>query len=359
MKKTILLLSCLLMSLVLFAGCGGGDVDMTVNDDAVITIHGLQGEDFDVSMAELKEMDSVTESATATRYNGEEVKVKLTGVTLSTLLEKYGFSQTDFNTIRFYGSDGYSIALGSDILGKDEIIIGYYDDGKPIDSENGPFRSIVTGERAMYWVRMLERIDFETGEGAEDPDKIIFIDEAANQIGPSAYDGTEDMAITTQSLVDAYAAEEETDKVYMLATDGLTKDELAANFVGAYIKLTGENSPMFTSPELPEGMCVNGLVVAHYGKTAFVSLAAALSTGDLTGFDEYEGVPFSAILKKIGSMGADAYKITDVNGNSNIYEFTQLGSSLFYLDENGEVVFISGQGEDEPMVGVISIEPVI
>jgi hypothetical protein len=359
MKKFFLFLALILM-LVVLVGCGNSeDVDLSINDDATILIHGLSTEDFEISMAELKEYESVTESATASRYNGDEVKVKLTGVLLSTLLEDYGYKQTDFNTIRLYGSDGYSIALKSDILANDEIIIGYYDDGKPIDSENGPFRSIVMGERAMYWVRMLNQIDFETGEGAEEADKLVFLDEAAKQIGTNDYNGTADQAITTQALVDKYASDEETEKVYMLATDGLLKDELAVNFLSAYIKMTGESSPMFTSPQLPEGMNVNGLISAHYGKTAFFSLKAALESVELTGYDNYDGVAFSTVLKKIGSMGADAYKITDVNGESVVYEFTELGNALFFLDENGDVVFISGTAEAQPMVGVITIEPVV
>ncbi|MGI5825591.1 MAG: molybdopterin-dependent oxidoreductase [Bacillota bacterium] len=359
MKKITVILTCLVFCLLALTGCGGDEVDLSVNDDAKLLIHGLSSEDFEISLAELKEYESVTESATASRYNGEEVKVKLTGTLLSTLLEDYGYKQTDFKAIRFYGSDGYSIALGSDILANDEIIIGYYDDGKPIDSENGPFRSIVVGERAMYWVRMLNQIDFETGEGAEEANKVIFLDEAAKAIGTSAYNGTSDQAVTAKALVDEYAAADGVEKVYLLATDGLSKDELASNFLSAYIKTTGENSPMFTAPDLPEGMHVNGLIAAHYGKTAFFSLKAALETGDLTGYDQYDGVAFSSILKKIGSMGADAYKITDINGNSVTYEFTQLGSSLFFLDEKGEVVFVPGVGEDQPVTGVISIEPVI
>ena len=359
MKKILALIICVLSALFMLTGCGGGDdVDLSVNDDATILIHGLTAEDFEISMAELKEYESVTESASAQRYNGDEVKVKITGTLLSTLLEDYGYKQTDFNTIRFYGSDGYAIALNGDILANDDIVIGYYDYGEPIDSENGPFRSVVPGERAMYWVRMLYQIDFENGEGAEEAEKLVFLEEAAKAIGTSDYNGTADQAITTQSLIDKYALEKKTEKVYLLATDGLQKDELAVNFLGAYLKLTGDFAPMFTAPDLPEGMNVNEFISIRYGNTAFFSLQAALKSLQLTGFDDYEGVAFSDVLKKIGSMGADSYKITDINGNSVTYEFTELGNSLFYLDENGEVVFIAGTGDAEPLTGVISIEPV-
>ena len=357
MKKTFILIISLTLMCFMLAGCGN-DTNQAVDTDATILIHGLTPEDFEISMAELQEYESVTESAVATRYNGDDVKVKITGPLLNTLLENYGYKQTDFKTIRFYGNDGYAIALDSTILENDDIIIGYYDKGKPIDSENGPFRSVIPGERAMYWVRMLYQIDFENGEGAENVEKVVFVDEAANQIGASAYNGTSDLAITTQSLVDKYALDKDVDRVFMLATDGLQKDELAANFLSSYLKLTGENAPMFTAPDLPEGMNVNEFIVIHYGKTAFVSLQAALKSLTLTGYDEYDGVAFSDVLKKVGSMGADSYKIVTADGQTGTYEFTELGNSLFFLNDKGQVVFVPGVGEAEPLVGVISIDPV-
>lgn len=357
MKKKFLLIFCLFLVALAAAACGADEADLSINDDATILIHGLMPEDFEISMAELKEYEIVTESAVATRYNGEEIKVKITGALLNTLLADYGYKQTDFKTIRFYGNDGYAIALDSNVLQNDDIIIGYYDGGKPIDAENGPFRSVVPGERAMYWVRMLYQIDFENGEGAENVEKVIFVDEAANVIGTSDYNGTTDQAIAAKSLVDKYAAAETAERVFMLAADGLQKDELAANFLPAYLKLSGEHAPMFTAPNLPEGMNVNEFIVIHYGKTAFFSLQSALNSLSLTGYDEYEGVAFSDILKKVGSMGADSYLFTAADGNTAVYEFTELSNSLFFLNDEGQVVFVPGVADDAPLVGVISIEP--
>ena len=52
----------------------------------------------------------------------------------------------------------------------------------------------------------------------------------------------------------------------------MSKNETKQNFIKSYIRTSGEGSPEFTGPDLPEGMTVRDLVTIHYGDTAFLSL---------------------------------------------------------------------------------------
>ena len=269
MKKTgkgkrilaaVLAVMLLSAAAVSFTACGGPDLsaeELAVNDDAVITLHGLEEEDIEISVAELKELDSVTEKAEATRSNGEVVSVDATGPLLDTILEKYGAEKSDFNTIRFYAEDGYSIAMPSDIIEDSDIIIAYYDGGAPITDENGPVRVGVTGQRAMYWVRMLTRIDFETGtSSAMTPSELVMLDSALPQLTEQSITvkGEQIYAVSTYDLISAYGDINDNTiwNAYLKATDGLSKNETKQNFIKSYIRTSGEGSPEFTGPDLPE-----------------------------------------------------------------------------------------------------------
>ncbi|MDD2216645.1 MAG: hypothetical protein PHE41_08785, partial [Eubacteriales bacterium] len=106
----------LLSMTILIGGCGESTPDDYDYAQQTIVITGLLDEDITVSVEELMEMESITEKAEATRFNGEKVKINATGPTLNTLLKKYQKSQSDFTTIRFTAKDQYSIAVPKEIL---------------------------------------------------------------------------------------------------------------------------------------------------------------------------------------------------------------------------------------------------
>ena len=94
----ILAVMALLISLcAIITGCRsiGAQQDDGSYDSSVITLSGLDSGDMTLSFKEIKEMDSVTEKAQASRSNGETVKIKATGPLLSTLLDNCGISLDD------------------------------------------------------------------------------------------------------------------------------------------------------------------------------------------------------------------------------------------------------------------------
>lgn len=362
LPASLLAVMLLFAAAVSFTACGGPNLskeELAVNDDAVVTLHGLAEEDIEISVAELKKLDSVTEKAEATRSNGEVVSVDATGPLLDTILEKYGVEKSDFNTIRFYAEDGYSIAMPSDVIEDSDIIIAYYDGGAPITDENGPVRVVVTGQRAMYWVRMLTRIDFETAtSSAMTPSELVLLDSALPQLTEQSITvkGEQVSAVSTYDLISAYGDSNDNTiwNAYLKATDGLSKNETKQNFIKSYIRTSGEGAPEFTGPDLPEGMTVRDLVTIHYGDTAFLSLKRYLQTD---GAAENGIVPFSGILKEIGSMTSDTYLFRGTDGTEVQYAYDDIPDAAVSLSASGAVVFDPGNG-DAAVNGLLSIEAV-
>ena len=187
--EMIFLLILIAITLCLFAGCGNSATNqkdlqnkLSAYADQKITISGLTDKDFEITVADLMKLDTVTESAVSNRANGEEVKVKVTGPLLDTFLASYGKTQKNFSVIRFMATDNYSIAASSDILNNRGIILAFMDKGEALVKDEQPVKVIIPGERAMYWVKKLSRIDFETGDAADLCNKIIVIDTAVKSL---------------------------------------------------------------------------------------------------------------------------------------------------------------------------------
>ena len=329
----------------------GGASAAGADDNWTITLTGLDGGDKSIALDELKKLDSVTERAEANRSNGEKVKIKATGPLLSTVLDELGVDISDYNTVRFNADDGYSIAIPPDILKKSDIIIAYENGGKALPEADGPVRAVIVGQRAMYWVRMLKSIDFESDAGVQVADRVVFLDTVLNNAQSIQglekesieINGSTEECVSTSRLIAQYANinDNTVQNVYMNASDGLSKNEKKDNFLGKYLTITGENAPEFNAPGLQEGMSVKGLLTVNYGDTAFFSAAQGLKCMGLTEADGHDALPLSGILRKIGSMSTDVYKFTDIKGKT--YEFTadELVDPGVYL-ENGNAVFSAG-----------------
>lgn len=357
------------MALILTMGlsaCGEGGSDLSAGeleaiDNTTITLHGLEDKDIEISVAQLKELDSETEKAEATRSNGDTVSVKATGPLLDTLLEEYGVDKSDFNTIRFYAADGYSIAMPSSFVEENDIIIAYYDKGKPFSEEDGPVRVIVPGQRAMYWVRMLTRIDFETEASAMAASELVFLDTALPQLQTETItrQGVSMTAVKNRDLIAAYADADDNTvyNVYLKASDGLSKNETKANFIKSYLRVEGEGAPEFTGPELPDGMTVNGMVSVNYKDTAFLSLAQYLRSESAANVQDGK-IPFSDVIKFIGSMTSDTYRFIGLDGTEAEYSFDDLSGAYLQLDSSGNAVFHPGTEAGSPIEKILRIEAV-
>ncbi len=326
-----------------------------------ILIHGLQDQDFDITLGDLKKLPAVTRYAEATQSNGKEIRVEATGPLLDTLLKEYGKSQQDFSRIRFTARDNYSIAVPSDILKNRQIILSYINDGKPLEADWQPIRVVIPGERAMYWVKDMIRIDLETGSDKLPAKKLIFLDPAAQNLPQEDYriEGGAGKAIKVQDLVDNYGDGGSAQNVFIKAGDGLEKNETSANFMSAYLKITGPDSPEFLAPSLPEGMEIHGVLVVNYGATAFFDYAEGVRALPRQAAGNRAGIALPEIIRQTGLIGAEDYLFTKTDGGSVIVATTDLSNGLVSEDADGSLAF-TGSGASGPIdVGdLLSIEPV-
>lgn len=373
LRKTTALVLVLTL-VVSICGCSSSSgnetsSESTSGDSWTITLTGLTDGDKSITLGELKKLDSVTERAEANRSNGDKVKIKATGPLLSTVLDELGIDISEYNTVRFNAEDGYSIAIPPDILKKSDIIIAYADGGKALSEDDGPVRSVVVGQRAMYWVRMLKSIDFESDAGVQVPNRVIFLDtlfnnlQSVQEIEKESVDinGSSQECISTSRLIAQYADinDNTVQNVYMNASDGLSKNEKKDNFLGKYLTISGDDAPEFNAPGLQEGMSVKGLLTINYGDTAFFSAAQGMKCMGLTEADGHDALPLSGILRKIGSLSTDIYKFTDITGKTYKFTADELVDPGVYM-ENGNAVFAAGTSGSFGVTiqGLISIEAV-
>ena len=149
----IALLSCLCM-----AGCGTDDIDISGYGEEKIVLSGLQKEDVEVTIRELAAMDCKTVKTHSTSDKIGEVRA--TGVELGTLLEQYGLSKADISSLRFYGIDEYDVPLTGEYIMEHDIYLAFGINGEPLDKESAPCRVIIPESDSAYWIRMVNRIEF-------------------------------------------------------------------------------------------------------------------------------------------------------------------------------------------------------
>ena len=108
---------------------------------------------------DLKAMDCVTVSTEST--SDKIGVVRATGPKLETVLAKQGVDLEDVSKITFHGKDKYDYSLKSDYIMEHDIILAFGIDGEPLDEESAPCRIIIPKSDSAYWLRLLDRIDFE------------------------------------------------------------------------------------------------------------------------------------------------------------------------------------------------------
>ena len=293
------MLVIILTMTAVFGGCGADQEqpeETAAQDDAALTISGLENGDITVALSDIMAMDAYEGRVEGADSAGEPVVYDVKGAYFADLLAQYGYEQTDFAGMRIIATDGYAIEVGADILAARDVILGYEMDGAPLDADNAPLRVFIPEERAMYWARMVTEIAVTYAEDPEEVSGVYFMD---TLYGPEDYIEYEFIgqmydAIDTNTILDAYPGEKG-DVVLMTAADGLVKNETLENFLKGVINMSGDTAPEFFSSTLPDGMFVKNLRLFKYGGNAFwfapgdeITLADLANECMLVDADAYE-----------------------------------------------------------------------
>lgn len=363
--SVFLLITLLLVSLV---GCGSQetnneDIASTSNEETSekITIIGIADGDKTITIDELKEKQPIIEEMKSIDSSGKVVTNKVKGACLEKILNEYGESQKDFTGIRFIAEDGYSIVVPKEILEIRDIVLSYEIDDEPLHESSKPIRVAIPDERSMYWVKNLAKIELLEKQKAKVSKKIVFIDSAATNLEQDEYNyyDSQDKAIKVEDLVNAYSLNIDDEGVYFKASDKFEKEEDLDVFKSAYIKITGENNPMFLSKDLPVGMHIKNIVTITHGTTVYFSLNQGLKLYELKTADDHEGIALKDILDETKLIEADKYICTAADGYESEISKDDIDKGIIYERNNGGyTLMFEGMPKNTKIKQILSIEPV-
>ncbi len=313
------------------------------NDDAqsavptdVLVINGLGDESISFTLDEVKAFEPYAKEIKSLTSSGEVKEASIVGATLTDMLESKGYSTANCDSIRIVASDGYEIAVPKDVIENKEIIIAYEENGEEY-TKFGAFRSVIPDERAMYWVRGTVELNFEYSETvSNDIKNIVFMENMGSDIALEDYTYYEsvDKAMSISSLIDTYVNIGSATSGAFVASDGLETEQTLDVLKAAYLKMTGENAPLFISPDMPKGMQVKGVKYFNVGDTCFASLSMLCASEETT--------ELQSVLSDLGMTGA-SYLAIGTDGSETSLQGTAVSGSTF--EAEGDAFYLVNDEE--------------
>jgi DMSO/TMAO reductase YedYZ molybdopterin-dependent catalytic subunit len=389
MSKKLKLLSIVFALILVFVACTPKTEDTnppaednneeTETAEASIEIQGIESLEGGIEMItaeEIKTMEAQTITTTNISSSGEVVETEIKGVKINKILKKYDLRQDDFEGIRFFAGDGYSIVIPKEILETKDVMLYWEADGEPLDDKFQPLRVAVPDERSMYWVGQVAGMELIKGKeenmdkssegdmdsmALENP-KIIFMEAAISTLESEDYTYYEatDQAVMTDSLLTSFGSKD-ANELFMEAVDDFTKTEKMDIFLTGYIKFTGEYAPLFLSPDLPKGMHVKNILMIKDGSTTFVteSQSFAKYADNLVTILEDECVPLAKIEELTGLAEGMNYTLTAADGYSKtIDRETFLKGGIYARNNGGYGISFEGMDKKAKIKDILSIEVV-
>ncbi len=325
-----------------------------------ITLVGIGGGDIKVTVDKIKELKKINKDVVLISSSGEETKFNVSGGLLKELLEKHGISQTELAGIRVTATDGYSMEIPSEVLKNRDIILAYEVDGRLLLKEDKHIKIVVPGERTMYWVRGVSTIEIAGGETAvsKQVEKVLIFDAVISGLDKHEYEYYKnlDKAIKVNDLLNKFVQEGK-EQVFIKAADGLQRSETKETFKSAFIKITGKESPMFLSPDLPEGMHVKSILWFSSEGVAFLTMDKALETYSRLTQGDIEGISLEEVLEDIDLKQADSYIFTASDEHSVEISKDDIHKGILYkIDDGSTKVSFEGLAKNTTVKDLLSIE---
>ena len=350
----IMLMAIVASSMVLLTSCSDDPSKLSYLDEEVVVV-GLTDAAFPMKIREFTELEAVSEKAEGLRSNGDIVKFTAVGPNLDTLLAAYGKTRADYSSVRFSARDGFSVIIPKEVFEKREIVFAYMNGNKALDKKNAPLRTIVVGERAMYWARMVDKIEFLTDEDVASTNRIVFLDTILPAMGGVYSEEEGGDVVSTIDMLSKYGGGNlsEGAKVNMVAYDDLKKTELMENFLKGFIKYTGDMTPQFCSPELPQGMNMDGIVSIRTEGVVYYSLERASEKMRVKEFDGMEGFRFSDIIRELGFVSSSSFRFEMLDGTLKLITASEMSEGVF-VNKGGKWAFVGPDGMD--LTDIVSVE---
>lgn len=324
-----------------------------------IVISGLESTDIEVTVEEIKDLESVTVEATSVSSSGEENQYTVTGPLFDDLLKKYGKSQKDLVGIRLVAGDGYSIEVPPEILQNRDLILAHTIDGKPLDERTKPIRAVIPEERSMYWIRNLVKIEVLESAPKAEVARVYILETLISQANAEDYTYYEstDRAVKVEELLGLLGVDSLPDTASFVAADGFEKNEQLDIFSKGYIKFTGEDAPLFLSPDLPKGMYIKSIYLCTMGDAALVSQERAMEVLGTRQVEDKEGVDLKQLIKAAGLGDADKYLLTAADGYTVEISRDDREKGVVFKNSKEQItVFFEGLPKSTQVKDFLSIE---
>ncbi len=348
MKKRMSMIAIAVLSLTMVA-CGVKEVNTVVSPDedfaTEVTLEGLGDEAIVLDLDTIKELPIAEVAAQSLTSDGEIKVADIKGVYVKDILSQNGYDIANYESLKITAGDGYEILVPPDVLSTRDVILAFEENGITYD-KYGAFRSIIPDERAMYWVKGVANLNFEANIASSGIEQIVFLDNLSQvmELEDYTYYETVEKAVAISDLIETFAIVEDETTATLLASDGLEDDKDLTTVENSYLKLTGEDAPLFTAPDLPKGMQIKGIAYLKVGNTAFVSISAMT-----------EVPTFKEVLAQSGVEGT-SYIAYDVEGTETVIgagiagnmEFVIEGDSLYLVNNEESIkINISKLGEEK------------
>jgi hypothetical protein len=345
-KRSSILIVCLILCLSFFVcSCSSAksnqdDTKTELNYEGNLVIKD-GNENYEIAYNEIYAMEAELRTVKNISSSGEEKVNEVKGVLLETILSKNGIHQKDYNSIRLVAGDGYAIDVPYDIISEKDIVLAYIFDGEVLDNKKMPLRAAIDDVRSMYYVSNLSeivltrQIDEGKESAVESKAEVILLEVAAKGLDITDYTYYEnvDKAIKVEDLFDKYL-NAKTDSISFMASDGFKKTENYDVLMQGFIKISGDNSPLFISPDLPKGMHVKKILSIKSADTVFLSIEKAIEVIPNKTIDEKEGVLVSELIDYLG-LGDLFFKFEAEDGYSIEVSKEQLKSAIIYPVSEG------------------------
>jgi uncharacterized protein with FMN-binding domain len=322
-------------------------------DSQEVLITGLTDEKI-ITGDEIKAMTPVTFEAISIDASGTQTPTSGKGVKLEDILAQYGESQKNYDAIVLNATDGYAIEIPRDVLAIRDVIIAYEVNGAACD-----LRTVVPEERAMYWVKFLNKIEIKGAVTQVETENLAMLETAVLMCTPETYKyyDTIDQAVPTSQLLEKTGATK-TETVDVAGMDGWARTENYDLYKNQYIKITGENAPMFIGPDLPEGMRMKDMLYNKLGKDLILSVSKGQEKYGTTTMNGKSGVAIDKIFQELKIREAARYKLTGSDGNETEISLEELKKGILTLSDGGvDGVF---EGPDAVSVkGLLFIKAVV
>lgn len=316
---------------------------------------------FEIAYNDIFTMTAVQADVKHISSSGEESQNSVEGVTIESILATEGLSKANYTGIRFTAGDGYAVTVPADVFLDKDVILAYKFDGEILEAKKMPLRVAINDERSMYYVSNVVTVELMNEEVAEETEsvgnsKVVMLETVTATVENEEfmYYDSNDLAVSMTEILGMVPADGSS--VAFVATDGYAKEEAMDVVSEGFIKITGEDAPLFTGLDLPIGMNVKYVLTMAIGDTTFVSVNSAAEAGEMLVIDDVEGVKLSSIIDMAGLSG-DFYVLAASDGYSVEVTAESTMEALVYLDDDGtaRVKYAEGYPKNANLKGFLTI----